>query len=85
MCAFGSYSADECPGPFTCAIPVSYTHLYGEEEDIAFAIRIAYGYSSTNAKMVAKDMLQYYYNLEDETEVLTGTSAQEGISNTVTD
>lgn len=66
------------------ALFIGYSH-YGEEEDIAFAIRIAYGYSSTNAKMVAKDMLQYYYNLEDETEVLTGTSAQEGISNTVTD
>ena len=63
---------------------IGYSH-YGNEEDIAFAIRIAYGYSSGNAKIVAKDMLEYYYNLEEETEILTGTSAQEGISNTVTD
>ncbi len=45
------------------------------------AIRIPYGYSSTNAAMVAKDILSYYYNLKDETEVLTGTADQEGITN----
>lgn len=66
------------------ALFIGYSHYQGQD-DIAFAIRIAYGYSSANAKMVAKDVLRYYYNLEDETEVLTGTAAQGGISNTVTD
>ena len=49
--------------PYLSVIPIM-----ARKKILLFAIRIAYGYSSTNAKMVAKDMLQYYYNLEDETE-----------------
>lgn len=59
---------------------IGFSHGEGQE-DIAMAIRIPYGYSSTNAAMVAKDILSYYYNLKDETEVLTGTADQEGITN----
>lgn len=53
----------------------------GNKEDIAFAARIAYGYSSTNAATVVRDMLNYYYELEDESEILTGGSTQSGLSN----
>ena len=67
------------------ALFIGYSHYGEEEEDIAFAVRIAYGYSSGNAAVVAKDMLNYYYNLEDETEVLTGTADSEGLTNAVTD
>lgn len=55
---------------------------HGEsQEDISMAIRIPYGYSSTNAAMVAKDILKYYYNLEDRDALLSGTAEQEGASN----
>ncbi|MCQ2501397.1 MAG: peptidase, partial [Lachnospiraceae bacterium] len=63
------------------ALFVGYSHYGDTEEDIAMAVRIAYGYSSSNCMMVAKDMLSYYYNLQDETEILTGTSDVEGITN----
>ncbi len=58
---------------------------YDTNDDIAFAVRIAYGYSSTNAAVVAKDMLSYYYGLQDEESVITGEIATDGLSNTVTD
>lgn len=58
---------------------IGFTHGDGQD-DIAMAIRIPYGYSSTNAALVAKDILTYYYNLKDETEVLTGTADQTGIT-----
>lgn len=53
----------------------------GNKEDIAFAARIAYGYSSTNAATVVRDVLNYYYELEDASEILTGGSTQSGLSN----
>ncbi len=59
---------------------IGHSH-YGSQEDIAFAVRIAYGYSSTNAATVVKDVLNYYYGLEDASKVLTGTSAQDDLSN----
>ncbi len=67
------------------ALFIGYSHYGEEEEDIAFAVRIAYGYSSNNCMLVAKDMLNYYYNLQDETEILTGTSDVEGITNSQQD
>ncbi len=56
-----------------------------ENPEISLAVRIAYGYSSTNAALVAKDILNYYFDLKDETEILTGTAAQDGTSNEQTD
>ena len=56
-----------------------------ENPEISMAVRIAYGYSSTNAALVARDILNYYFELKDETEILTGTAAQEGTSNEQTD
>ena len=67
------------------ALFIGFSHYGEEQEDIAFAVRIAYGYSSGNAAVAAKDMLSYYYNLEDETEVLTGTADSEGLTTAVTD
>ena len=51
------------------------------DDAIAFAVRIAFGYSSQNSCLVANDMLRYYYNIEDEGQILTGRAAEEGISN----
>ena len=63
---------------------IGFAHGEGKE-DIAMAIRIPYGYSSTNAAMVAKDILSYYYNVEDKDDVLTGVADSEGASNVRTD
>ena len=45
-----------------------------ENPEIAMAVRIGNGYSSTNCVMTAKDILQYYYKLADESEIITGTA-----------
>lgn len=61
------------------ALFVGFTRGEGQE-DIALAVRIANGYSSTNAVMVAKDIINYYYNLEDESSVLSGKADLEGVT-----
>lgn len=52
-----------------------------DEPEIAMAIRIANGYSSTNVELVAEDVLNYYFGLKDETEILTGQATSDGITN----
>ena len=78
-------TAEESKKRASHALFIGYSHYGEEEEDIAFAVRIAFGYSSTNAMVVAKDVLDYYYNLADETEVLTGRSSTDDLNNIVTD
>lgn len=56
-----------------------------EAPEISMAVRIAYGYSSSNAGLVAKDICNYYFDLKDESEVLTGTAAEESFSAQQTD
>ncbi len=45
-----------------------------EEPEIAIATRIAYGYSSDYAARTTREVLKYYYNLESEEELLSGTA-----------
>lgn len=45
-----------------------------ENPEIAMAVRIGNGYSSTNAVNTAKDILEYYFKLVDASEILTGTA-----------
>ena len=66
------------------ALFIGYSN-YDTNDDIAIAVRIAYGYSSTNACVTARDVLSYYYKLEDESEIITGKSETEGLSSSVTD
>ena len=40
--------------------------------EIAICVRIPHGYSSTNAAMTAKDILNYHFNLVDEEKIITG-------------
>ncbi len=47
----------------------------GAEPEIAIAVRIANGYTSANAALVARDMISYYYGLEPEEELITGHSS----------
>ena len=77
-------TAEESKSRPNHALFMGYSHYTGQE-DIAFAVRIAYGYSSGNAAAAAKDMLSYYYGLEEETQLLTGTADVEGLTNAVTD
>lgn len=45
-----------------------------DNPEIAMAVRIGNGYSSTNAILTAKDILQYYFKLVDASELITGTA-----------
>lgn len=56
-----------------------------ENPEIAIATRIAYGYSSSYAARTTKDVLQYYFDLVDEDELITGVAAQMTGSTAVTD
>ena len=47
-----------------------------ERPEIAIATRIAYGYASDYAAETTRDVIKYYYNLEDEKEIVTGTADQ---------
>lgn len=55
------------------------------DPEIALAIRIANGYSSTNAALTAKEVLNYYFELKDESELITGKASVEGTTNARTD
>ncbi len=43
-----------------------------DEPEITIATRIAYGYTSHNAAEVSKNILAYYFGVEDEDELLSG-------------
>lgn len=47
-----------------------------EDPDIAFATRIANGYSSVYTCEVARDIMKYYYGLATEEELVTGVAAE---------
>lgn len=52
-----------------------------QEPEIAWAIRIANGYSSSNAVRVGRGLISYYFNLEDESEIITGQASTANGSN----
>lgn len=56
-----------------------------EEPEIAIATRIAYGYTSGYAAQTTKDVIKYYFELEEEENLLTGTASQMSGSTAVTD
>ena len=45
------------------------------DPEMAVAVRIAYGYSSLNAAVVAKDICNYYFGLKPDDELITGKAA----------
>lgn len=45
-----------------------------ENPEISVSVRIAYGYDSAYAAQTARDVYKYYYGLEEEEELLTGTA-----------
>lgn len=56
-----------------------------EKPEIAIATRVAYGYTSTYAAQITKDVLQYYFELAEEDDLITGTASQLSGSTDVTD
>ncbi|MDY3249229.1 MAG: penicillin-binding transpeptidase domain-containing protein [Candidatus Choladocola sp.] len=47
-----------------------------EEPEVAIAVRIANGYSSANAALVARDVISYYFDRELEDQLITGHASQ---------
>lgn len=52
------------------------------DPEVAFAIRIANGYSSTYAAEVGNDVMEYYYQITPEEELITGTASEIAVSTT---
>ena len=48
------------------------------EPEIAFAIRIANGYNSTYPSEVGRDIMRYYYNLDEKDKIVTGQASSLG-------
>ena len=42
------------------------------DPQMAIAVRIAYGYTSSNAAEAARDVMQYYFDVKDRKDILTG-------------
>ncbi len=49
-----------------------------EDPEISVAIKIAYGYTSSNAVSVAKDIFNYYFELEDYDDVVSSEASDPG-------
>ena len=45
-----------------------------ENPEVAIATRIAFGYASDYSAELSRDVLKYYYHLEDESTLITGTA-----------
>ena len=65
------------------ALFVSYAPY--EDPEIALAVRIGNGYSSTNATLVGKDIYQYYFNIVDESQLITGSARTDYVSSAQVD
>lgn len=51
-----------------------------QSPEVAMAVRIGHGYSSTNAILTAKDILNYRFGLLSEEELITGKASTESIT-----
>lgn len=60
-------------GLFVCYAPY-------ETPEMAMAVRIGNGYSSTNAMLTAQDIISYYFKLVDEKDILPGHAVTTYIS-----
>ena len=54
------------------ALFISYAPY--ESPDISVTVRIMFGYNSDYAAQTARDVYKFYYNLEAEEDLLTGTA-----------
>ena len=56
-----------------------------EDPQMAVAVRVANGYTSSNAAIIARDMVSYYFGKKSVEELLTGHAMQAATDNTRTD
>jgi len=56
------------------ALFVCYAPYHNPE--IAVATRVAYGYTSSYAAQITKEVLAYYFGLKDSDEIVTGTAQE---------
>lgn len=47
-----------------------------EQPEITVTTRIAFGYTSANSAQLSKDVLKYYFDLEDKSELLDGVATE---------
>ena len=66
-------TAQESKSRTNHALFVSYAPY--ESPEITVCTRIAFGYTSEYAANVTREIYKYYYKLEDEDDILTGTAA----------
>ena len=66
-------TAQESASRANHALFVSYAPY--ENPEITVSTRIAFGYTSEYAANLTRDIYKYYFKLEDEDEILTGTAA----------
>ena len=53
-----------------------------DSPEVAFAVRIANGYSSNYACDIGSDVMEYYYQITPENELITGKAAQVKVGTT---
>jgi penicillin-binding protein 2 len=73
-------TAQEAKNRPSHSLVTGFSHYGTEMDDIAFAVRIPHGFGSSNACLVLRDVLNYYYNLDDEAKILTGTASTQDAS-----
>ena len=56
-----------------------------DNPSLAFCVRIPFSYTAGNSAVAAKDMMSYYFNLEDEADILTGKASMDGLVSQRTD
>ena len=66
-------TAEESRSRANHALFVSYAPY--DTPEITVSTRIAFGYTSEYAANVTRDIYKYYFELEEEDEILTGTAA----------
>ena len=62
------------------ALFVSYAPY--EEPEITISTRIANGYTSNYAANLTRDIYQYYFDIKEEDDILSGTAAMPDVSST---
>ena len=67
------------------SLAIGFTEAHNRyHEDIAYAVRIPFGYTSRNASLVAKDVLNYYFEQLPVEDILLGRADESEMYTTVT-
>ncbi|MCR5295549.1 MAG: peptidase [Lachnospiraceae bacterium] len=76
-------TAQESKSKPSHALFISYAP--SDNPEVAMAVRIGNGYSSTNATLVGRDIYQYMFSFADKDELIDGKAKTEAISNAQVD